>query len=355
MKKKAAIVGAGLMGTAMTWPLSDNGHEVSLIGTHLDGEIIQSCKDSGFHPRLRRQLPEQVTPFFIEEIETALNGADIIVSGVSSAGARWIGQAIGPIIKPESKVITITKGLESNDNGELIILPEVMRSEFPREIRDGVSIAAVGGPRIAGELAGRRQSCVYLGCLEIETALFFADIFRTDYYHIFTTNDIVGLEIAVALKNAYALGVGLANGLLKKQNGPDQAGAYMHNMAAALFAQACIEIKIVLECMQANSDFAFNLPGAGDLFVTSQAGRSVTLGSLLGEGKSYPKALEELAGETLESAMVIKKMGQAIPMMEKSGLINGDKLPFMKLLIDLILHEKPLEIQLDHFFSDVII
>jgi glycerol-3-phosphate dehydrogenase (NAD(P)+) len=355
MKKKAAIVGAGVMGSAMTWPLSDNGYEVSLIGTHLDGEIIQSCKDSGFHPRLRRQLPDQVAPYFIEEIETALNGVDFIVSGVSSAGARWIGQTIGPIIKPESKVITITKGLELSNNGELIILPEVMRGEFPLEIRDGVSIAAVGGPCIAGELAGRRQSCVYFGCREIETARFFADIFRTDYYHIFTTNDIVGLEIAVALKNAYALGVGLANGLLKKQNGPDRAGAYMHNMGAALFAQACIEIKIVLECMQANSDFAFSLPGAGDLFVTSQAGRSVTLGRLLGEGKSYTQALEELAGKTLESAMVIKKMGKAIPMMEKNGMINSDDLPFMRLLVNLILHENPLEIHFDHFFSDVII
>jgi len=59
--RKAAILGAGYMGTAMAWPLSDNGFEIHLIGTHLDGEIIQSCKRKNFHPRLKRYLPKNVT------------------------------------------------------------------------------------------------------------------------------------------------------------------------------------------------------------------------------------------------------------------------------------------------------
>jgi len=352
--KKIAIVGAGVMGSAVAWPLSDNGYSVNLVGTHLDKEIIRSCKENNFHPRLKRHLPDRIAPYFVEEIAEALDGVDFIVSGVSSAGAHWIGPAIGPFLKPDSKIIAITKGLELNESGDLIILPDVMRDELPESVRNSVSIAAVGGPCIAGELAGRRQSCVYYGCRKIKIAQYFAQAFRTDYYHIAVTNDIVGLEIAVALKNAYALGVGIASGMLKKQGGVDDAGAFMHNTAAALFARGCLEIATILKLMKANTIFAYNLPGAGDLYVTSQNGRSVSLGRLLGEGNTYDRAKEILAGETLESAMVIQKMGIALPKLEKRGIIKPGDMPFMRVLVDLIHNQKPLDLPFDNFFPDII-
>jgi glycerol-3-phosphate dehydrogenase (NAD(P)+) len=66
------ILGSGLMGTAVAWPLADNGHDVRLVGTHLDAEIIRSCLDSGYHPRLRRQLPPNVRPYYVEQLPEAL-------------------------------------------------------------------------------------------------------------------------------------------------------------------------------------------------------------------------------------------------------------------------------------------
>jgi len=159
----AAIVGAGVMGTAVAWPLSDNGHQVRLVGTHLDKEIIASCKEKNFHPRLKRDLPRNVAPYYLEEIGQALEGVDFIVSGVNSLGARWIGRTLAPYVKPGAKIIGVTKGLEAGADGELVILPEVLRSELPAEVRGQVRLAAIGGPCIAGELAGRRQSCVYFG------------------------------------------------------------------------------------------------------------------------------------------------------------------------------------------------
>ena len=81
-----AIVGAGFMGTATAWPLTDNGHTVRLVGTHLDGEIIRSCKEKGYHPKLQRELPAGVHPYFVEETSEALDGAEIVVSGVNSSG-----------------------------------------------------------------------------------------------------------------------------------------------------------------------------------------------------------------------------------------------------------------------------
>jgi glycerol-3-phosphate dehydrogenase (NAD(P)+) len=261
---------------------------------------------------------------------------------------------LAPFVEPGDRIICITKGLEADDDGNLVILPDVLRQEFPTKVREQVSIAAVGGPCIAGELAGRRQSCVYFGSREIETAEQLAEVFRTEYYRIWTTNDIEGLEISVALKNAYALGVGIATGILAKSGGIDAAGAHMHNLAAALFARSCMEISIFLEMMGVRTDFAFGLPGIGDLYVTCQGGRSVTIGRLLGEGKTYKEASQILAGETLEAVMIVQQMGKALPKIFDKGLLKESQIPFMTMLIDTIVHEKPVEFKLNSFFNDKI-
>ena len=346
----ATILGAGVMGTATSWPLSDNGHEIRLVGTHLDRHIIQSCKEENIHPRLNRKLPKNVTPYYLEELETALDGADFILSGVNSMGVHWIGQRLAPFVKAGTKIIAITKGLEASDNGDLLILPEVMRSELPEEVRGQVSLAAIGGPCIAGELAGRRQTCVYFGSRDMETAQYLTEIFRTSYYHVTPTNDIVALELAVALKNAYALGVGLASGLLNKFGGVDEGGAHMHNTAAALFARGAAEIHLVLETMGANADFAYGLPGIGDMYVTSTGGRSVTVGRLLGEGKTFKEVREIMKGETLEAVMIIEQMAKALPKLEARGLITSDQLPLMQTLVDTVVKGKSLQLDFDHFF-----
>lgn len=341
------------MGSAVAWPLTDNGYDVHLIGTHLDGEIIQSCKKDRYHPRLKRKIPAKVTPFSIEELEIALEGVDFVVSGVNSNGVRWVGQTLAPYVKSGDRIIGITKGLEADEDGNLIILPEVMRQEFPSDVKEHVSLTAVGGPCIAGELAGRRQSCVYFGSREVETARQFAEIFKTDYYHVWTTDDIEGLELVVALKNAYALGVGIAIGILEKSGGVDQAGAYMHNLTAALFACGCTELHSFLEMRGLNPKFAFGLPGVGDMYVTSTGGRSVTVGKLLGMGKTFKEASQILAGETLEAAMIIRQIGKALPKLFEKGILFEKQVPFMKILIDTIVHEKPIQIDLDSFFNDI--
>ena len=122
-----------------------------------------------------------------------------------------------------------------------MILPNVLYGELPVGIRDQVQLAAVGGPCIAGELAGRRQSCVVFACRDRAAVERLAATFRTSYYHVWATTDLVGLEYGAAFKNAYTLGVGLVGGLLEQAGGTDEAGAQMHNAAAAVFAQACTE------------------------------------------------------------------------------------------------------------------
>ena len=346
-----AIVGAGMMGTATAWPLADNGHAVRLVGTHLDAEIIRSCKERRYHPRLKRELPQGVRPYSVEQVAEALAGADVIVSGVSSPGVHWIGRTIGPHLVPGQIIIAVTKGLESTAEGDLMILPDVLASELPASIREKVRLAAIGGPCIAGELAGRRESCVVFGSRDAGAVEKLAAIFRTSYYHIWTTTDLVGLEFCAALKNAYTLGVGLAAGILEKSGGVDAAGAHMHNVAAAAFGQACTEIERMLQIAGGSRHFAYGLPGAGDLYVTCQGGRTVRLGKLLGMGHSFSQAREIMAGETLESAEIVRELGKALPGLVKRGRLGPDELPVLRALVDVLVHGRPINVPLERFFG----
>jgi glycerol-3-phosphate dehydrogenase (NAD(P)+) len=345
------IVGAGLMGTATAWPLADNGHTVRLVGTHLDADIIASCKEKHWHPRLKRELPPGVKAYYVEEIAEGLRDADIILSGVNSLGVHWIGQTLAPHLRPGQIIIAITKGLEPAEDGGLTILPDVLASELPPSLRPAVKFAAVGGPCIAGELAGRRHSCVVFGSREREVVDKLAATFRSAYYHVWTTTDLVGLEYSAALKNAYTLGVGLALGMLEKSGGPDCAGAGMHNTAAAIFAQGCTEIERLLSVAGVSTAFAYGLPGAGDLYVTSVGGRTVRLGTLLGAGHSFVEARQIMAGETLESVEIIRAMDGALPKLFERGVLSPDDLPLMRTLIDVVVHGKPVDLPFNEFFG----
>jgi glycerol-3-phosphate dehydrogenase (NAD(P)+) len=347
------IVGAGFMGTATAWPLSDNGHNVRLVGTHLDAEIIASCKENHFHPRLKRELPRNVQAYFVEEIAEGLRDAEIIVSGISSPGVHWIGKTLAPYLQPGQMIIAITKGLEASSDGHLTILPDVLASELPMPIRDQVKYAAIGGPCIAGELAGRRQSCVVFGSRDRDAVERLARVFRTSYYHVWTTTDLAGLEYSAALKNAYTLGVGLAFGMLEKSGGADSANAHMHNMAAAIFAQGCTEIERLLRAAGGSTAWAYGLPVAGDLYVTTVGGRTIRLGTLLGKGHSYKEAREIMAGETLESAEIVRAMSVALPKVFERGALQPEDLPLMGALIDVVVSGKPVDLPFDKFFRQV--
>ncbi len=348
---KVAIVGAGMMGTAIAYPLADNGHDVRLVGTHLDDEIIQSCRESRYHPRLKRAIPPGVRPHSVDELAEAMDGVELVVSGVNSLGVHWIGRTLGPYLQPGQCIIAVTKGLEAGENGDLRILPDVLASELPTDLRAQVTLAAIGGPCIAGELAGRRQSCVVFGARDHDVVDAVATAFRTDYYHVWTTTDLVGLEICAALKNAYTIAVGIGLGLLERAGGPDPAGARMHNLAAAIFAQACTEIDHVLQLMGATRSFASGLPGAGDLYVTCQGGRNVRLGRLLGMGHSLSEAQQIMAGETLEGAYAVQAMSHMLPGLEGRGLVTAHDLPLLRALVNAVVHGRPVELPLDAFFG----
>lgn len=343
------IIGAGLMGTAIAWPLADNGHDVRLVGTHLDTESIRSCLEHGYHPRLRRQLPPGVRPFYVEQLPEALAGADAIVSGVSSPGVRWLGRTLGPLLWPGATIIAVTKGLEATVTGDLRILPDVFRDELPFAVRENVALAAIGGPCIAGELAGRRPTWVVFAGRNAEALVRLRNLFHTPYYHIRLSADIVGVEVCAALKNAYTLAVGLAGGLLEAAGGTDAAGAGMHNLAAALFGLSAREMTRIVALLGGEPENVTDLPGVGDQYVTCVGGRTVRLGQLLGRGLRFSEAQQLMAGETLESAYVVQHLARALPAWEVRGQIGRSELPLLRMLCRIIVEDAVAELS---FLSD---
>jgi len=327
----------------------DNGHTVRLVGTPLDRDIIASLRKDRFHPKLQRRLPEGIEFFDDGQIVQALDGAEAVGSGVSSFGVDWFAREVGPHMLPGVPVIAVTKGLEDQPDGSLMILPDVIKSHLPVGLKGKVSLNAIGGPCIAHELAARRHTSVVF-CGKDETILIWLkEIFATSYYHVWTSTDIVGVEVCAALKNGYALGVGLAVGMME-QAGPDGLAA-MYNPQAALFAQGCLEMRRMLVIMGCDPVEVSWLPGAGDLYVTVFGGRTVRLGKLLGQGVSFVEARRRMAGETLESVEIITRVARALTRKEERGLARQADFPLLFHINELINGGKTVQLPWDRFFG----
>jgi glycerol-3-phosphate dehydrogenase (NAD(P)+) len=349
----AVIFGAGVMGSAISFPLTDKGHSVRLVGTHLDGDILDQVKTGAYHPGLKTYLPAGVEAFEWTELERALEGADFILSGVNSYGVRWSAETLAKVLRKPLPIIAVTKGLEAADNGDLISLTTVYEKTLSAAGGPACSVSAIGGPCIAGELAARRHSCVVFASENRERSRWFADLFRTRYYHIWPSAEVYPLEIAVALKNAYTLPVGIAGGLLERPGAEDPAGALMHNPAAAVFGQGISEMKYLTRSSGYNDSFASSLPGAGDYYVTCAGGRNMRLGRLLGSGKSMEEALREMQGITIESLSTIEAMAQALPRLEEREILTNDRLPLLNYLIRTVREGSAGPLPFEEFFPDI--
>ena len=345
-----AVLGSGIMGSALAVPLADNGHDVRLVGTHLDRQIIDSLKTTGFHPGLKLELPDSVSAYQLEEAETAFDGAEIVVSGVNSFGVRWAGEQLASLLRPDQLVIAIAKGMEANEEGDLRILPDVLAEPLPEELRSRVAVSAIIGPSIAGEVAVRRDTCVVFAGPDQAALDRLAGAFRTGYYHVWTTTDLLGAEICAAMKNCYALAVGFAEGLLDRLGESDDPYR-AHNYEAALFAQGALEMRRMVEVLGGRPETTEGLPAVGDCYVTSAGGRNVRVGKLLGAGLRFTEAWERLGHITLEGAAAIRVIGEAMPKLTERGVISEADFPLLRHLYEVVALEQPLDIPWRRFFG----
>ena len=331
------IVGSGMMGSAIGIPAACNGHEVRMVGTPLDREIINEARRTGYHITLKRQLPESYKYYQFEEMDQALRGADLLVGGVSSFGIDWFCENVLKVIDPALPILTVTKGMMDDENGDLHVYPEIFEKQSGSR---GLKLNAVGGPCTSYELADRDNSEVTFCGKDMALLRWIRSLFECDFYHVSLSTDVIGVEAAVAMKNAYALGVTLAVGLAEKRDG--RIGALHFNSQAALFGQSAKEMEKLLAYMGARKDSL--MLGIGDLYVTVYGGRTRMIGTLLGRGMNIDEALAELKGVTLESVVIATRSARAIRKKVEQGVLDARDFPLLDHMYQVIVEKQPVDV-----------
>ena len=339
------ILGAGMMGSAMSYPARKNGNEVRLVGTPLDRAIIDGLRKDDFHITLKRTLPEGMKYYQIEELNEALEGADLLISGVSSFGVEWFANEMLPILPDSLPILGITKGMFDMEDGSLVPYP-IYYKGLPQGANK--RFYAVGGPCTSYELADLDPTEVAFCGPDIETLRWIKSLFNTDFYHISISTDIVGVECAVAMKNAYALGVTLAVGLSERTEGV--GGKQHYNSQAALFGQSVREMRRLLKMTGGGDDNI--VLGAGDLYVTIFGGRTRFIGTLLGRGMSFDEAMEELKGVTLESIVIATRTARAVRRLVELGKAKAEDYPLLMHIDDIITRGAAVEIPWSAFETE---
>ena len=342
MANTITIIGAGMMGSALAFPARENGNSVRLVGTPLDKEIIDNCKACGRHLKFDRDFPEGVEYYYFEEWKSAVEGADFVIGGVSSFGVDWFLENILEELDPSIPVLSVTKGLINLPDGTLISYPEYWKRKLARK---GIKryICAIGGPCTSYELVSHDQTEVAFCGKDSGTLRMMKEAMRTSYYHISLTDDVEGLESAVALKNGYALAVAMTIGLVNR----NLDGNLHYNSQAGAFYQAVKEMRLLLEMQGASRDCE-NI-GIGDLYVTVYGGRTRKIGILLGEGKTYEEAIRILSGVTLESLVVSRRVYAAISRKAELGKADMTLFPMLRHVAEVLDEGKDAELPWDEF------
>ena len=280
-------------------------------------------------------------------MKEAVKGADFVIGGVSSFGVDWFLNEVLTYLDPALPVLSVTKGLINLPDGTLISYPAYWETELAKK---GIhrQVNAIGGPCTSYELVAHDQTEVAFCGKDTAVIKMMKEAMQTSYYHISTTNDVIGLESAVALKNAYALGVAMTIGLVNRTLGPD-AGLHYNSQAAA-FYQATKEMTKLLRMQGADEDST--VIGIGDLYVTVYGGRTRKIGILLGEGKTYQEAMDILAGVTLESLVVARRVAKAIYRKAELGMVDLREFPLMTHVNDVLDNGKDAQLPWESFTFD---
>lgn len=285
------ILGAGDMGTALLTPLHAAGHQLRLWGTERDTTIVDALSRGEPHPRLGVALPPGTATFHDSEAAAALDGAEIVAVAITSNAVRPVLSGLAALLDHARAIVVVGKGFDAGPGGdEILLLPDVI-TEF-----SSAPVIAVGGPSIAKEVALGTPTAAVFASNDATALAWSRDVFATSAYVIETTDDVAGLEIAAAMKNAYGVAIGIVDGIEQRTGQPH------HNMRAALFPLAVREMGRLSEFLGGRHETVAGLAGAGDLHVTVTSGRNRLLGERIGLGLSGEEAFRELtaAGTTTE-------------------------------------------------------
>jgi len=293
------ILGAGAMGSAIATPFVDAGHTVRLWGTHLDGHLIAAVRAGLPHPRTNVPLASGVATYLCADLEQALAGAEVVVLAVSSVGVCEVTRLVAPHLRGVKAILVCSKGFAADPAGIIQMIPQAMADELAPFGLGDLPIVAVGGPCKANEVAARRPTAAIFA--HGDGAESWSSLVKTEAYRAAHSPDRDGVELCAALKNVYAIALGIADGL-------GESGEPFHDLKAAVFAQALAELRKLLGAVAADPWSALGLAGAGDLEVTGLSGRNKVYGARIGRGESATSALAEMVAneQTVEGVAAVK-------------------------------------------------
>ncbi|MDB4942432.1 MAG: Glycerol-3-phosphate dehydrogenase [Labilithrix sp.] len=267
---RVTVLGAGYMGSAMAEVAAMQGHDVRLWGTWLDDALVDAVAKKQPHPRLEKTLDARITALRSAELASALEGAELVVHGVSSEGAVAVMEKAAAHL-PDVPILSVTKGFLKSASGRMDRVDRVLAEVAGRPLR----FVHAAGPAKAFEIARQVMTLMCFAGSDADAALC-RDAMSAPHMRIATSDDIAGAEICSALKNAYATGLGLWDGLV---------GADCHNARAACFSQSITEMAALVKAGGGRVETAYGAPGVGDLHVTAAAGRNRAFGEGVGKGR----------------------------------------------------------------------
>jgi len=339
--KKIIIIGAGAMGSAFTIPCIDNNNNVTLIGTHLEDDLIKQIKSNkNIHPVLKVKLPENLKIEKFEKLNSILKKeVDIIVAGISSVGIEWFADQISKNYKKNLPIILLTKGLAIVDD-ELTTLSDKIKKLLKEKGHKEINISAIKGPCLAAGLAYKMRTGTVIANPNIKEAEFLKKIISTDYYSTEISNDLEGVELSGAIKNIYSMLIGASEGLSNSKVSIEIQSKYYLNTSASLIHRSISEMVDFVSHYGGKPDTVYGLAGLGDLYVSAIGGRNSLMGRYLGQGYLYKDAKEKfMKNITVEGAQLALEIGPKI-----LNELDSKNFPLMFSMLNTICNNKKLEI-----------
>lgn len=327
---KVSVIGAGSWGTALALLLHKNEHDVT-VWSIMEDEIKMLTEKREHVSKLPGvKLPDDMK--FTTDLEASLQDKDMIVLAVPSPFTRSTAHKMCPYVKEGQLIVNVAKGVEEKT---LMTLSEIIEEEIPQ-----ANVAVLSGPSHAEEVGRGVPTTVVAGARDQQTAEYIQNIFMNRVFRVYTSPDILGMELGAALKNVIALAAGTADGL-----------GHGDNLKAALITRGIAEITRLGTAMGAHVETFYGLSGIGDLIVTcaSVHSRNRKAGYLIGQGCKMEEAMEkvQMIVEGVYSAKaamgLAKKYNVELPIIEQvNKVLFEDKDP-KEALDELMLRDKKIE------------
>ena len=329
------------MGSAFAVPCIENKNDVTIVGTHLENELIDNINSNNkIHPALKTQLSTEIKFEKFEKLQTILEqDLDIIVCGVSSVGVKWFVDQISKNYKNTISIVLLTKGLSILDS-ELSTLSDKIKNLLKKEGHSKVNISAIKGPCLAAGLANKMRTGTVIANNNIEESQSLKEIISTNYYSTEISEDITGVELSGAIKNIYSMLIGASEGLSNAEAPKEIQSKYFLNTAASLIHRSISEMVEFVSHYGGKPETVYGLAGLGDLYVSAIGGRNSLMGKYLGEGYLYNEAKEKfMKNITVEGAQLALEIGPKI-----LQDLNPKHFPLMFSMLKTICENKKLEI-----------